>query len=1673
MKRSLSMRVLTLLLALVMVVGYVPASVLATETDDVLATSEPTVPETTAPETTAPETTAPETTVPETTVPETTVPETTVPETTVPKTTVPEETKVEKTTVKKTAVKSGSFVSQTHDTFSTTKSTIAPGVTQSVNYAYAKDGKQMVYYVLTADINRDDVVVQTSYKDQYVDKKFDMEKLTAQMAFADKLYTDETSDRFISEHYKVVGGVNASFYNMTTGQPSGVTYLDGVQIGESASYAQFFAVLKDGTAVIDYTKNLKNYEGNIWQACAGSQMLVFNGKDVTANATGSYNTDRHSRTCVGITADGKVVMMSLDGRQEPFSCGGTMHELAQIMLEQGCVAAINLDGGGSTTFAARQEGENEVSIVNRPSDGSERSISSGLIIGSLAAPSDVFDRATLTAEQAYVTPGSSVNITAKGVSPAGTAAEIPAEATWQIKDAAMGTIVDGVFTSSGVAGDAVVQMMYNGSVVGETTIHVVVPEKIAFNSAIITVPYGKSIQLGLTATYGLNVVTLKPADLKFTLEDAAMGVIDGFGFTACAEESGLTGGKITVALTAYETVSGTAELIFGKGSEVIEDFEDNDLGNMYIKTGYPQYGPKGSAKDANGNYYYNGQNELGKVYIVNEANGQVHDGEYALAVECDYSQAYETGYHMLSLQGFELKVPANAQTIGMWIYLPELEELSTTSMRICGTTEGGTVGDVTSPWLWDNCAPYGWDNDGWQYLTMDISGYNKAITFSYIQLYICDRDNTDVGFKFTESASVNGKFTYYFDNITVDYSSAVDDREAPVFSSVVYADEFTNDAPELKGQTTTSNVLSFTATVADYVADNATGVNAAAVKAYIDGVAVAHTYAGGKIAITDAVLADGAHTIRFEASDNMGNMSYVERQITVNAKSDIPTVSVVPQKPDADKLLIGSLYWVDLVATDAQKISTVEATFNLNSVSQWELDNMVVTPGFEATYTLDEVSNNATIKITKNGEVAEGTTVLAQLPIRTWESRLTQYKGYEDQTPQKLWSRKIIWPMDIKLSVDYGAIAFEDGTTGSFSMAPIAVLTELYGNYGELNANGDYANKTSWHIHTAEAMEDKAVTCTEDGYTGRTFCKVCDSIVAWGTKQTATDHVYELVDGVLKCSCGELFNGDHTDGKTYVDGVIANGWVSESYYVDGTKLTGIQKVEGFYYDFGEDGVCAGKTKYTGLFSDGTNTYYALFGELVTGWRMLPDGWYYFDKTTGAGLVGDHTIDVNGVNVPYTFEATGKLASDVWYTNTKNQMYRYYGPGYYTRVWKEIDGEKYFLNWVGVAARGVYGVQDSPHMPEIFYLFDLDTCALIDVVDGFMTYGGNTYYYHTRGVNAPAYGFRCIDGRYYYFSTSTGAMRTGDYTVMSYNSNGLLTENRTFHFDETHGYAVDKDGNPLTSLETQEPDAGYPKFVKKDGKTYYYRNASGLAFGFWKIGNYYYYFSTSNGAMRTGDYTVQHYSSNGLLTEARTFHFDETHGYAVDKDGNPLTTLELQEPVEAYPKFVEKDGKTYYYRSANAIAFGFWKIDGHYYYFSTSSGAMRTGDYTVVSYTSNGLLTANRTFHFDETHGYAVDENGNPLTTLETQKPEPAYPKFVEKNGKTYYYRNANALAFGFWEIDGHYYYFSTSSGEMRTGDYKVMSYASNGLLDKHTTFHFDEVHGYAVDANGDPITSLS
>ena len=64
------------------------------------------------------------------------------------------------------------------------------------------------------------------------------------------------------------------------------------------------------------------------------------------------NTSQEPRTAVGQCADGKIVIIALQGRQLQ-ALGVTCRELAMIMLGYGCVDAGNLDGGASSDMYFR------------------------------------------------------------------------------------------------------------------------------------------------------------------------------------------------------------------------------------------------------------------------------------------------------------------------------------------------------------------------------------------------------------------------------------------------------------------------------------------------------------------------------------------------------------------------------------------------------------------------------------------------------------------------------------------------------------------------------------------------------------------------------------------------------------------------------------------------------------------------------------------------------------------------------------------------------------------------------------------------------------------------------------------------------------------------------------------------------------------------------------------------------------------------------------------------------------------------------------------------------------------------------------------------------------------------------------------------------------------------
>jgi hypothetical protein len=88
-------------------------------------------------------------------------------------------------------------------------------------------------------------------------------------------------------------------------------------------------------------------------AVGGGPVLVQDGKTQITNEeelkfTGKAINDKHPRTCMGYTKDDYLIIMAIQGRFPGIAEGATLEQEANLLLELGCVEALNLDGGGSS-----------------------------------------------------------------------------------------------------------------------------------------------------------------------------------------------------------------------------------------------------------------------------------------------------------------------------------------------------------------------------------------------------------------------------------------------------------------------------------------------------------------------------------------------------------------------------------------------------------------------------------------------------------------------------------------------------------------------------------------------------------------------------------------------------------------------------------------------------------------------------------------------------------------------------------------------------------------------------------------------------------------------------------------------------------------------------------------------------------------------------------------------------------------------------------------------------------------------------------------------------------------------------------------------------------------------------------------------------------------------------
>jgi len=110
------------------------------------------------------------------------------------------------------------------------------------------------------------------------------------------------------------------------------------------------------------------------QSTGASPHLLNKGQIGYPSGNGdSFTQARHPRTMAGTTPAGETLLVTADGRQGG-STGLSLLEATSLMAALGATDAVNLDGGGSTTFVTGG------AVRNQPSDGGERPVVSALMV---------------------------------------------------------------------------------------------------------------------------------------------------------------------------------------------------------------------------------------------------------------------------------------------------------------------------------------------------------------------------------------------------------------------------------------------------------------------------------------------------------------------------------------------------------------------------------------------------------------------------------------------------------------------------------------------------------------------------------------------------------------------------------------------------------------------------------------------------------------------------------------------------------------------------------------------------------------------------------------------------------------------------------------------------------------------------------------------------------------------------------------------------------------------------------------------------------------------------------------------------------------------------------------------------------------------------------------------
>ncbi|MDO8994401.1 phosphodiester glycosidase family protein [Daejeonella sp.] len=183
----------------------------------------------------------------------------------------------------------------------------------------------------------------------------------------------KTSD--FGKQNNALAALNGTFFDIANGGSVDYIRANGLVINENrlgksgnrAGHQESALVFNEGKLSIAKWNGKYDWEQSIEaeDIMVSGPLLILHQTVEKLDTANTFNKTRHPRTAVAITKNKRVLLITVDGRNEN-SAGMSLFELTKLMRWLNAADAINLDGGGSTTLWINNY--METGVVNFPTD---------------------------------------------------------------------------------------------------------------------------------------------------------------------------------------------------------------------------------------------------------------------------------------------------------------------------------------------------------------------------------------------------------------------------------------------------------------------------------------------------------------------------------------------------------------------------------------------------------------------------------------------------------------------------------------------------------------------------------------------------------------------------------------------------------------------------------------------------------------------------------------------------------------------------------------------------------------------------------------------------------------------------------------------------------------------------------------------------------------------------------------------------------------------------------------------------------------------------------------------------------------------------------------------------------------------------------------------------------